>query len=269
MPYHRYILASYEKVLREECCYNGAQPYWDWTLDAASEETFLQSPVFDPKTGFGGNGPFIPFNASDPEQPSAPLGDVVGRTGGGCITDGPFKSRITTLGPGPDLSGANKPQCLRRDFSPSIAVKFWTKAKMDETLNQPDYTSFNIFLDGREDTGLPPNFVNTSIHTGGHWAVGGSFGQITDLFISPSDPLFWLHHANLDRVFWSWQARKLPQRLTDMGGPVVFGDYDYNKGGQTTLAYVLDVGTVNAKTTVGQTMDIKGGTLCYDYDKLL
>lgn len=184
------------------------------------------------------------------------------------MPDGPFKNHTLTLGPGPDLSGAAGPLCLRRDFSPIIGTKFLNKSDIAHTLRQPDFGYFTIVLDGTLDV-LPPNFVNTSIHTGGHWSIGGSFGQITDLYISPSDPLFFLHHSNLDRVFWSWQSRKLPYRLTDISGPVVFGDYKNQVAGNTTLAYVLDVGTVNALTTVGAVMDIQGGTLCYGYDTLL
>lgn len=255
--------------MREECGYSGAQPYWDWTLDSKTQADFIKAPVFDTTLGFGGNGPFLAYNASDPNQPSAPLGDVPGRTGGGCVKTGPFKDWTTRLGPGADLTGAAGVQCLRRDFSPLIATKFLNKTDLAFTLAQPDFGWFNIVIDGDQRTGLPPNFEHRSIHTGGHWSVGGSFGQITDLFISPSDPLFFMHHSNIDRVFWSWQKRKLPARLTDMSGPLVFGDYDNKVAGNTTLAYVIDVGTANKNTTVGAVMDITGGTLCYGYDALL
>jgi tyrosinase len=116
---------------------------------------------------------------------------------------------------------------------------------------------------------LPLNFLSKSIHAGGHWAIGESFGQITDLFISPSDPLFFLHHSNIDRVFWSWQTRKLPDRFRDMSGPLVFGDYNNEVAGNTTLTYILDLGAVNINRTVEKVMDIQGGTLCYDYIDLL
>ncbi|KAI9641112.1 hypothetical protein NHQ30_010542 [Ciborinia camelliae] len=269
LPYHRYFVASYEKALREECGYRGAQPYWDWTLDISSAGDFAQSPIFDARFGFGGNGAWIPYNASDANQPSAPLGDMPGRTGGECVTDGPFQNITLRLGPGPDLSGSAGPVCLRRDFSPLIATRFLDERDIQYTLQQPDFGWFNIVIDGDQRTMLPPNFVSRSIHAGGHWSIGGSFGQITDLYISPSDPLFYLHHANLDRVFWSWQMRKLPERYTDISGPLVFGDYENLVAGNTTLEYVLDVGSANVNTTVREVMNIQGGTLCYGYDKLL
>ncbi|KAM3084433.1 hypothetical protein ACMFMG_001463 [Clarireedia jacksonii] len=269
LPYHRYFVASYEKALREECGYSGAQPYWDWTLDVKTTADFAKSAIFDTTLGFGGNGPWIPYNASDPNQPSAPLGEVPGRTGGGCVSDGPFKNITLRLGPGSDLSGSAGPVCLRRDFSPLIGTKSLDEAHIKHTLNQTDYGWFTYVLDGAERTVTPPNLQSTSIHTGGHWSIGGSFGHITDLYVSPSDPLFFLHHTNLDRVFWSWQTRRLPYRYTDISGPLVYADYDNEVAGNTTLAYVLDVGTTNKNSTVGAVMNIRGGTLCYDYDNLL
>jgi tyrosinase len=42
-------------VLKDQCGYNGAQPYWNWSLDT---EDFFNSKIFDPSptSGFGGNG---------------------------------------------------------------------------------------------------------------------------------------------------------------------------------------------------------------------
>lgn len=254
--------------MREECGYKGAQPYWDWTLDIETPDAFIQSPIFDEVLGFGGNGPWIPFNASDFTQPSAPLGDVPGRTGGGCITNGPFASIALRLGPGADLSG-NRTSCLRRDFSPLIAAQVFDKMAIRHLLAQSDFGSFDILLDGDAKKILPPNLQQGSIHAGGHWSIGGAFGQITDLYVSPSDPLFYLHHANLDRVWWSWQVRRLEERLRDISGPLVFADYENEVAGNTTLSYVIDVGSVNLNCTVGEVMDVKGGTLSYGYDDLL
>jgi tyrosinase len=39
------------------------------------------------------------------------------------------------------------------------------------------------------------------IHGGAHNAVGGDMGTAR----SPNDPLFWLHHANVDRLWARWQ----------------------------------------------------------------
>ena len=39
------------------------------------------------------------------------------------------------------------------------------------------------------------------IHGSVHIWVGGT---MSDASVSPADPVFWLHHANLDRLWWAW-----------------------------------------------------------------
>jgi tyrosinase len=29
---------------------------------------------------------------------------------------------------------------------------------------------------------------------------------------SPNDPIFWLNHANVDRLWWTWQTATTPRR---------------------------------------------------------
>jgi tyrosinase len=37
------------------------------------------------------------------------------------------------------------------------------------------------------------------MHAAGHFSIGGDGG---DVFSSPNDPAFFLHHAMVDRVWW-------------------------------------------------------------------
>jgi tyrosinase len=254
LPWHRWFTALYEKGLRDECGYSGAQPYWDWTLDVTSVCKFGKSPVFDPVFGFGGNGPWVPSDGANPGM------DVPGRTGGGCVKNGPFKDMVVNLGPQGDLSG--NPRCLKRDFSPSFAHRYLGMNQTKLTLDQPDYGTFDRVVEGG------PSFDASGVHGGGHYSVGGTFGQMGDLYTSPADPIFFLHHANLDRVWWSWQMRDLPNRLKDISGPINLMDYDNLQGGNVTLDFEMTMG-VNAKNiTVGDTMNIMGDTFCFTYDEL-
>jgi tyrosinase len=59
-------------------------------------------------------------------------------------------------------------------------------------LAQTDFTSFTSQLQG--------------IHNGVHVWVGGSMGSVPT---APTDPIFWMHHANIDRLWWQWH--KSPQ----------------------------------------------------------
>ncbi|KAM7201578.1 tyrosinase [Naviculisporaceae sp. PSN 640] len=258
LPWHRLFTATYERMLRDECNYKGAQPYWDWTLDTPSSQ-FAQSPVFDPITGFGGNGPYV---SSDPNNPF----EVPGRTGGGCVQDGPFAGINDLVHLGPGDSTAYNPQCLKRDFSPYFAGRYLGMNQTLLTLSQGDFGWFNTLVEGG------PSFEASGVHGGGHYGVGGTLGQMGDLFVSPADPIFHLHHGNLDRLWWSWQKLNLTARLTDISGPLVLMDYTNTYAGNTTLATPLSVGISGQDATVGDVMDIAAcgdnGVLCYEYDEL-
>jgi tyrosinase len=41
------------------------------------------------------------------------------------------------------------------------------------------------------------------IHNSGHVWVGGSMGGVVT---APSDPIFWMHHAEIDRIWAQWQT---------------------------------------------------------------
>jgi len=104
-----------------------------------------------------------------------------------------------------------------------------------------------------------------------------------DVTCSPGDPIFFLHHTNLDRLWWNWQAMDLPTRLTDMDGQNVptaeyissmdlynvtdsWLHYDGDNGGNvTTLNHTLSVLELVPNKTVSDVIDIQGGFLCYEY----
>lgn len=81
-----------------------------------------------------------------------------------------------------------------------------------------------------------------------------------------------VHHANLDRVWWSWQSYDLESRLQDISGPIFLMDYDNVQGGNVTLDFEMTVGVSGPNVTVGDVMDISSGSgngaLCYTYDDL-
>lgn len=55
-----------------------------------------------------------------------------------------------------------------------------------------------------------------------------------DPIASPGDPLFYLHHTWLDKVWWEWQILDLPARLTDIGGRNVQIPFGTGVGGNGT-----------------------------------
>lgn len=81
-----------------------------------------------------------------------------------------------------------------------------------------------------------------------------------------------VHHANLDRVWWSWQSYDLEARLRDISGPIFLMDYDNVQGGNVTLDFEMTLGVSAPNLTVGDVMDVTSGAgdgiICYTYDKL-
>jgi tyrosinase len=51
-----------------------------------------------------------------------------------------------------------------------------------------DFATFTASLEG--------------VHDGVHVWVGGTMSLIPT---APADPIFWMHHANIDRLWWQWQ----------------------------------------------------------------
>lgn len=77
-----------------------------------------------------------------------------------------------------------------------------------------------------------------------------------------SDPLFYLHHANLDRLWWRWQEKDLPTRFLDISGRLHANGPRLT---QVTLNYRLDFPTLAPPMSVRDTMDIQKPPFCYAY----
>ena len=63
-------------------------------------------------------------------------------------------------------------------------------------------TGWNHF---RESAGAAPGALEQTPHNAVHGAVGGPFGGLMGAFdTAPLDPIFWLHHSNVDRLWVEW-----------------------------------------------------------------
>ncbi|RYN40482.1 hypothetical protein AA0114_g11065 [Alternaria tenuissima] len=245
--WHRYFISTFETALREECGYTGGQPYWNWSLDAEPQNPtstrVFDSEVFQPDTGFGGNGEYVDHT----DQPN-PYG-IQGGTGGGCVQDGPFT---------PDKFMVNfpEPHCLKRDFVPAL-MNFWADQKaVDVVLDAVDYTQFAYRVEGEAD------FAKSNIHGSGHFGVGGQLGQAGNAENSPGEPLFYLHHGNIEHIFWTWQQKDLSKRLYEVGGPIIPFDYS---GKNVTLDFEVNLGKLAPSVKLSQLLDPVGELLCYTY----
>lgn len=153
-----------------ECIYI---PYWDSERDAGRE---WASHIFQPET-FGTWGG---------------VRNVGGRQ---CTADGlfssltsPFQSSMSELGQA----------CLERAF-----VEQWNFSGEAEVLALiTNYAQYADTVPGRQQ-GM--NGFRLDFEIGPHLMVHAIVGGQMDSFFSVSDPLFYLHHSNVDRLWAMWQ----------------------------------------------------------------
>ncbi|KAI5361051.1 Putative tyrosinase copper-binding domain, di-copper centre-containing domain superfamily [Septoria linicola] len=185
-----------------------------------------------------------------------------GRAGDDCVASGPF-SNLTLVFNGDGIAGP--PDCLKRRFDP-IAFNRAAQSEIDICLRSPDWAGAS---------GCYENWV----HIAGHEGVGQT---MADALLAPGDPIFFLHHANIDRMWWQWQLAGLPRRLSEMGRPNTPG-HDFNtanqwaqpgpewtatsgdNGPETTLNHVLWIAEIVPNATIGQVMDLRGPVACANY----
>ncbi|KAF8537168.1 hypothetical protein BDD12DRAFT_250431 [Trichophaea hybrida] len=258
LPWHRYFMWTFESTLRDRCNYEGALPYWDYGLDAPPN-VFKDSPIFDVEHGFGGDGIYKPFHDGVP--PLLPEG-----SGGGCQKDGPFKDwtiHIAEL----DKTGPRDDRCLTRSINAAVS-RDWCRHEVEEVIkSQKDYKGFYQNMQGAffkydEYFGL---------HSCGHFVVAGPTTG-ADFFIGPADPLFYLHHVNLDRIWWEWQQKDLEKRVKDMTGRVKPPTYRFPGANYTgfpdvdiTLDWPITVGRLAPDVPTRKLMHIGRGALGYKY----
>ncbi|KAF2197864.1 Di-copper centre-containing protein [Delitschia confertaspora ATCC 74209] len=274
LGWHRYYVWQYEQMLRNECGYTGSQPYWDWAKTAATG--LEKSPIFDgSNTSMSGNG--LPIK----NQPDIVLGGnglppifLPAGTGGGNVTTGPFKNMIVNLGPvalsapgGETISNgdglAYNPRVLKRDLTDAINRRYSNATSIvNLLLNSKDIETFQMAMQGVPGSG------DIGVHGGGHYSLGGDPGR--DVFTSPADPVFYLHHAQIDRVWWIWQALKPWERYSEKGISGTGTFLNSPPSPDTTLKTLIDLGYATAEGAPGallmeDLMSTLAGPFCYIY----
>lgn len=194
LPWHRQFLDLYEKELqRVSGDSNLSLPYWDWLKDAALPDP-TKAPLWvpdpndpDPRVYIGGNG--------DPND-------------NWIVKDGPFanwplvhnsddQSPINSLqrkfGPKPEFGLPNAALPSMSQFVQTMAANRYDSERWDV-----DAQGFRGRLEGFQGpSGEPAPYMHNIIHV---W-IGGSMLPGT----SPNDPVFFMHHCFVDRLWADWQ----------------------------------------------------------------
>jgi tyrosinase len=277
--WHRWFVYQYERALRDECGYAGYQPYWDWPRYARAPQ---DSPLFngDPYS-LGGNGEYIPHDGPIIVPPEGVEGGNISLpagVGGGFVTTGPFANMTVNLGPvggtadtapGPLGGLGYNPRGLKRDLGGAMNMRYANYTTVLRLLTQPDVDAYRVVSEG------VPYTIEIGPHGGIHYTIGGDPGG--DLFTSPGDPAFWVHHAQMDRLWAIWQALGVAstnnssgsssERYTDLGkGEYAHRTWQNNPPSPfAELSDVIDMGYAAPSTTIVDVMSTTGGEMCYFY----
>lgn len=79
------------------------------------------------------------------------------------------------------------------------------KKQLNNTLYASNYEQFSSNPVNYKMKNEVVNYVPLETpHNQLHDIIGGESGNMSDITISAFDPIFWLHHSNMDRHFYSW-----------------------------------------------------------------
>lgn len=99
-------------------------------------------------------------------------------------------------------------QLLRSAFNWDLALNGgWSvlidrKAPEAYAINMGDGDYLRLFWDEKRPRGSRPGYIFSAPHGGAHMSFRG---QISDIPTAPQDPVFFMLHANVDRLWASWQ----------------------------------------------------------------
>ncbi|KAF3916622.1 Tyrosinase [Dactylellina cionopaga] len=237
LPWHRPYLALYEQILWQhaqavvnefpapkKAAYQAIlptfrMPYWDWATNATvpreiGEMVTIQ--VDSPKGKQNIANPLYSYKFTDVKA----FSDVFG----------PLSNATETVRNPQEINGR-----LVSDVGPLNKV-------MESSLGSLRERAYEILLQYKDFNGVSTGVYNRfthrtrdsleGIHDDIHNAIGGPIGGIhghmADISLAAFDPIFWLHHANIDRLFAMWQGVN-PDAYT-LSGTAGFGTYSLAPG---------------------------------------
>jgi len=111
------------------------------------------------------------------------------------------------------------------------------------------------------------NFVGLTLDVNmftGHYTMGGDPGR--DFFVSPGDPLFYLHHGMIDKVWWIWQLLDQETRTGAQGISGTNTFLNQPPSEETTLDSPQNIGHAATSTyKMRDLMKTTEGPFCYIY----
>lgn len=179
LPWHRAYIAQLNKILQDnsDTCVN--IPYWDWTLDEGERPIDGNIPAFDTTImGTTRNLGTLPADSRLKDGMFA------------CDSTDSSSYWVPHVSGGSSLDAATT-NCLQRRYNDNTVVTFDTASEVDDEINDNnDFTSF--YLDVEGGSHIPPH-----TYVKGHMTTGAS----------SFDPLFFMHHNMVDKIWDDWQKK--------------------------------------------------------------
>ncbi|KAF7558367.1 hypothetical protein G7046_g5803 [Stylonectria norvegica] len=111
-----------------------------------------------------------------------------------------------------------------------------------------DYSTFRIALD-------------SGMHPAAH-KFGG--GDLYDFYSSPNDPVFFLLHSQIDRIWSVWQAQDYNVRKDQVGGTVTFRNLPPSEKATLNSTLKFDK-SIGGDVTFGDAVSSIENAFCYIY----
>ncbi|KIM28124.1 hypothetical protein M408DRAFT_24137 [Serendipita vermifera MAFF 305830] len=256
LPWHRWFVWIHNEALKHECGYTGPAPYWDYTKDYKNP---TGSPIFstDPEIGFGTHGSVV-------------LNEL-GR-GGFKVDNGAFANFKVNI-PIPHYLTRNFTYWKEGDpdgfWGYQLGESFSPRA-VQKLLSSPTFWDLEVNVDALNVTGNfgihnSPHYLSMGDWVGPAWVAGTKFSL--NGTTAPNDPMFWPHHQNVDRIFWTWQQKpgKQWEYNGKQGTHTDFPELNPPEPADAHLSDILPFFGLGPDVPVALAFKTENWPLCYTY----
>ncbi|CAN8097757.1 unnamed protein product [Discula destructiva] len=236
----------------------------------------LNAPYFDgSEYSQGGDGIWSPHNCTAPVPGGWYCTPVIVGQGGGCVESGPYAGRMCNISAtSPSLDAEDPPvagvplsygpRCIRRDISANLTRTFSTDDKHYDFLTNSSYSTLAEWQDRLQ--GMPFSLGDPGQHGAGHFTWAGDPGG--DVYNTPNDPLFWLHHGGIDRSWWMWQNQDVFGRAFQINGTrTMFNEPASDPGTMDDILNMYYITPNGSEPSAMRTqVSTLAGSYCYVYE---
>ncbi|EKD16899.1 monooxygenase [Drepanopeziza brunnea f. sp. 'multigermtubi' MB_m1] len=194
------------------------------------------STIWDATTGFGGDG--------SPDRT-----EQDGNNTRRCVADGPFQDLRPSY-----ITDEYNPHCLTRTWNNGTELpgrmlgEFYSPEMLANVQASADYATYRFQLE-------------STPHGAVHSGIGGDMVPST----SPNDPIFYLHHGQVDHAWTLWQKRDPGKRNTEYAGPRTQDQFDGVTPPEASLDDWMLMRGLAPDMQVRDAMTTQNGIFCYTY----